>query len=144
MKDAVRYATIAAFVCSAPVCAQTVKDAPLAALLDAGRYAEAERVATARIVWFRSKNIPFQARNLQTLGTVLVTFALLFIWWLTFSRSRWKLRLSVAGGAEGVAAVLMCFVSEGEPAGDGKCISQPAPAASVHRACRLDLPDTPH
>lgn len=44
-----RFAAIAAFVCSAPLCAQTVKDAPLAALLDAGRYAEAERAATARI-----------------------------------------------------------------------------------------------
>lgn len=53
--------------------------------------------ATVRIVWFRSKNIPFQAKNLQTLGTVLVAFALLFLWWLTFSRTRWRLRLGVAG-----------------------------------------------
>ena len=44
-----RLATIAALVFSAPLCAQTVKDAPLAALLEAGHYAEAERAATARI-----------------------------------------------------------------------------------------------
>jgi tetratricopeptide (TPR) repeat protein len=42
-------AAISALVCSAPLGAQTVKDAPLAALLEAGRYAEAERAATARI-----------------------------------------------------------------------------------------------
>ena len=44
-----RFAALAALVGSAPLCAQTVKDAPLAALLEAGRYAEAERAATARI-----------------------------------------------------------------------------------------------
>ena len=54
--------------------------------------------ATARIVWVRLENTPFQARNLQTLFSMLVTLALLFIWWLTFSRTRWKLRLAVAAG----------------------------------------------
>ena len=44
-----RFATLGALVCSLPLCAQTVKDAPLAALLEAGHYAEAERAATARI-----------------------------------------------------------------------------------------------
>lgn len=49
-----RLASVAALVLSALVlpaltAAQTVKDAPLAALLDAGRYRDAERAATARI-----------------------------------------------------------------------------------------------
>ncbi len=38
-----------ALFCAAPLWAQTVKDASLAGLLDTGRYAEAERAATARI-----------------------------------------------------------------------------------------------
>ena len=44
-----RFTAFAALVCSAPLCAQTVKDAPIAALLEAGHYVEAERAATARI-----------------------------------------------------------------------------------------------
>ncbi len=44
-----RFVVIGALCCSAPLGAQTVKDAPLAALLDTGRYAEAERAATAHI-----------------------------------------------------------------------------------------------
>lgn len=56
-------------------------------------------IALGRIAWFRSKNIPFQAKNLQTLGTLLVAFALLFLWWVTFSRTRWRLRVGVAGVA---------------------------------------------
>lgn len=46
---ALRFAVLGALVCSAPLGAQTVKDAALVALLEAGRYAEAERAATARI-----------------------------------------------------------------------------------------------
>ncbi len=44
-----RFATLAAFAVSTPLWAQTVKDAPLAAMLEAGRYAEAERAASARV-----------------------------------------------------------------------------------------------
>ena len=44
-----RLAVVSALCCAAPLCAQTVKDPALAALLETGRYAEAERAATARI-----------------------------------------------------------------------------------------------
>ncbi|MEQ1685724.1 MAG: tetratricopeptide repeat protein [Burkholderiaceae bacterium] len=44
-----RVVSLGALFCAAPLCAQTVKDGPLAALLETGRYAEAERSATARI-----------------------------------------------------------------------------------------------
>jgi tetratricopeptide (TPR) repeat protein len=44
-----QHATLAALAVAMPLFAQTVKDAPLAALLESGRYADAERAATVRI-----------------------------------------------------------------------------------------------
>jgi tetratricopeptide (TPR) repeat protein len=46
---ALRLAVFGALVFAGPLSAQTVKDAALASLLEAGRYTEAERAATARI-----------------------------------------------------------------------------------------------
>ena len=43
-----RFAVVVAVFCAAPLSAQTVKDTALAILLETGRYAEAERAATAR------------------------------------------------------------------------------------------------
>ena len=44
-----RWAVLGALFCAASLCAQTVKDTALAALIETGRYADAERAATARI-----------------------------------------------------------------------------------------------
>lgn len=43
-------------------------------------------------------DLPFQLRNLRSLGGGLVTLALLNVWWLIFSRARWTLRLGGFGG----------------------------------------------
>jgi outer membrane protein assembly factor BamB len=51
----------------------------------------------------------FQQRNLRSLSAVGIAGLLLFVWWLGFSRCRWKLRLLVAGlvvGSLGLGAML--------------------------------------
>ena len=58
------------------------------------------------VLWFRSRDdLTFQQRNTIILATILSTGVLLFVWWLTFSRVRWRLRLTVAGVALGILLV---------------------------------------
>ncbi|MHB1306363.1 MAG: PQQ-binding-like beta-propeller repeat protein [Limisphaerales bacterium] len=54
-------------------------------------------VAIAVVLVLRANDqVPFQRRNLQSLGVAAGTFGLLFLWWITVSRARWRLRLGVA------------------------------------------------
>ncbi len=39
------------------------------------------------------EELPFQLRNMRSMGACMVAYVLLFGWWLAFSRARWKLRL---------------------------------------------------
>jgi len=57
MRSGWRFLPLGALFCAAPLCAQTVKDAPLAALLEAGRYAEAGSAASARIAVAKAREI---------------------------------------------------------------------------------------
>jgi outer membrane protein assembly factor BamB len=51
-------------------------------------------IVTAVIVVMRLRDsVPFQQRNLQTLGAVLIGFGLLLLWWILLSRAPWKLRV---------------------------------------------------
>lgn len=48
------------------------------------------------LVWIRTQDqLPFQKRNLQSLGAILITTGLLLVWWTIFSRARWRLRVTV-------------------------------------------------
>jgi len=61
-------------------------------------------VAAAAIVWLRQQaEVPFQTRNLQTLSAGVGTLLLLVLWWVAFSRTRWKARLA------GLALVLLAL-----------------------------------
>lgn len=39
------------------------------------------------------EELPFQLRNMRSMGACIIAYVLLLIWWLAFSRARWKLRL---------------------------------------------------
>ena len=48
------------------------------------------------LIWIQSRDdTPFQHRNLQSLKTLVIGFALLLIWWAGFSRTNRKARLAV-------------------------------------------------
>jgi outer membrane protein assembly factor BamB len=48
------------------------------------------------VLVLRSRDsVPFQQRNLQTLGVCMGGILLLLIWWVAFSRAAWKKRLTV-------------------------------------------------
>lgn len=52
--------------------------------------------ATTVILWLRADgDASFQRRNLQSLGVGMGAAMLLLLWWVAFSRARWKLRLAV-------------------------------------------------
>ncbi len=59
-------------------------------------------LAAGAVVWIRGDAAAsFQQHNLRTLAVVLGTGTLLFLWWIAFSRTRWKARLAVAALAVG-------------------------------------------
>jgi outer membrane protein assembly factor BamB len=60
-------------------------------------------LAFLAVLWLRGREeVPFQQRNLQTLTVLLSAGVLLLVWWLTFSRVPWRLRLKAAGVVLGV------------------------------------------
>ncbi|HYV26555.1 MAG TPA: PQQ-binding-like beta-propeller repeat protein [Candidatus Eisenbacteria bacterium] len=55
------------------------------------------------VIWMRrGREISFQEQNIQTTSVSLVTFLLLMLWCLFFSRLRWRLRLAICGGVVGL------------------------------------------
>src|SRR5271165_2144254 len=54
-------------------------------------------LTSGALVWIRSRaELSFQERNLKSLAVLLGAALLLLVWWLTGSRTRWRLRLLVA------------------------------------------------
>ncbi len=54
-------------------------------------------LAAGVIVWIRLRpDRSFQERNIASLSVLIITCALLFLWWLMLSRTGWRLRLGVA------------------------------------------------
>jgi outer membrane protein assembly factor BamB len=65
-------------------------------------------LASAVIVWIRFQpNRSFQERNIATLGVLMITLGLLFLWWVILSRTGWRLRL--AGTAAVPAAIGLMY-----------------------------------
>lgn len=61
-------------------------------------------LAVVLIVGFQTVgDAPFQWRNMRSIGTGLIAFLLLVLWWLLLSRARWTLRLA---GFVGLLALL--------------------------------------
>ncbi len=64
-------------------------------------------LAALVIAWTRGQtDWPFQRRNLQTVGVILVTGVLLLLWWVVLSRAPWRLRLAGAAGFLGIIGLV--------------------------------------
>ncbi len=96
------------------------------------------------IAAFRLQDTPFQQRNLRTLITLVITGAAIFLWWLTLSRARWKLRLTVAAIGIGLTGLATASFRIRGVSGDLMPILEPRWARSAPPAAEPAVSPAPH